>query len=192
MSRYLAGTVALVALLFSGTSALAKGKNPVVELDTSMGKIKLELFAKKAPKSVANFLRYVRSGHYKGTIFHRVMSTFMIQGGGMTPDMREKRTKKPIRNEADNGLSNARGTLAMARTSAPHSATAQFFINVRNNKMLDHKSKTLRGWGYCVFGKVVAGMKTVDKIRLVSTTARKGHENVPVEPILIKNAKVLR
>lgn len=163
--------------------------NPIVELTTSMGKIKLELYPKKAPKTVENFLSYVRSGHYNGTIFHRVIDNFMIQGGGFDVDMKQKSTNAPIPNEADNGLSNARGTIAMARTSDPHSATAQFFINVVDNTKLDFQNKT-DGWGYCVFGKVIEGMDVVDKIKVVPTGDKGFYQNVPQTPVVIEEAKV--
>ncbi|MFP4547953.1 MAG: peptidylprolyl isomerase [Fidelibacterota bacterium] len=153
-------------------------------------KIVIELNPEKAPKTVANFLEYSKSGHYEGTIFHRVMSDFMIQGGGFTPELEKKPTNDPIENEANNGLSNKRGTIAMARTGDPHSASAQFFINVVDNDRLDFKSKTGNGWGYCVFGKVVEGMDVVDRIREVEVTTKNGMENVPVNPVVIKAVKV--
>jgi peptidyl-prolyl cis-trans isomerase B (cyclophilin B) len=156
-----------------------------------MGDILLELDAEKAPKTVENFLNYVKSGHYDGTIFHRVIDGFMIQGGGMTPDMREKPTEAPIENEADNGLQNAAYTVAMARTMAPHSATAQFFINVKNNEFLDHKNKTEAGWGYTVFGKVAKGHSVVNKIKGVKTGRKGMHDDVPVEPVEIIKAEIV-
>ncbi len=162
-----------------------------VKLVTSLGDVVLELDAVKAPKTTANFLAYVKSKHYDGTIFHRVISTFMIQGGGFDTSMSKKSTNSPIQNEADNGLSNMRGTIAMARTSAPHSATAQFFINVVDNKFLDHKSKTSTGWGYAVFGKVVSGLDTVDKIKAVKTETKGAYQNVPVTTVEIKSAAVV-
>jgi cyclophilin family peptidyl-prolyl cis-trans isomerase len=159
-------------------------------LETSQGKVVIELFPDKAPKTVANFLQYVTSGHYDGTIFHRVIPNFMAQGGGFTADMGQKPTRATVQNEADNGLLNRRGTLAMARTSDPHSASAQFFINVSDNAFLDHKGKNPQGWGYAVFGKVVEGMDMVDKM-VHQRTARKGpHDDVPVEPIVIEKAYV--
>ena len=158
----------------------------IVALDTSKGVIKIELNAEKAPKTVANFLQYVDSGHYDGTIFHRVIANFMIQGGGLNADMSEKATRGPIVNEADNGLANDRGTIAMARTSDPHSATAQFFINAAAaNGFLNHRSKTPQGWGYCVFGKVIEGLEVVDAIRQAPTGRTGRHDDVPVEPITI-------
>jgi peptidyl-prolyl cis-trans isomerase B (cyclophilin B) len=176
----------------AGSRKIAKGKGKVVALVTSLGTIEITLAPKKAPKTVANFLRYVRSGHYNGTIFHRVIPNFMIQGGGMTPGMSKKPTRKPVQNEAYNGLKNGRGTVAMARTPNPHSATAQFFINVKNNSFLNFKSRSPQGWGYCVFAKVTKGMDVVDKIRKVQTTTRSGRPNVPATTVLIKKAKILR
>jgi peptidyl-prolyl cis-trans isomerase B (cyclophilin B) len=167
-------------------------KGSVVALETNHGTIQIKLFRQKAPVTTANFLRYVKKGHYNGTIFHRVMVNFMIQGGGYDKTMRKKPVGKPIRNEADNGLSNKRGTLAMARTRAPHSATAQFFINVKDNSRLDFRSRTARGWGYCVFGKVVSGMNVVDRIRKVRTTRQGPHGHVPIRPVVIKRARVVR
>ena len=164
---------------------------PRVALDTSKGRIVLELDAAKAPKTVANFLQYVKSGHYNGVIFHRVIDGFMIQTGGFTSDMTQKSTKPPIANEADNGLHNDRGTLAMARTSDPNSASAQFFINTVSNDSLNHRGKTPQGWGYAVFGKVVEGMDVVDQIAKVRTGNRSGHQNVPVEPVVIQKATAL-
>jgi cyclophilin family peptidyl-prolyl cis-trans isomerase len=162
--------------------------NPMVTLKTTLGDITIELFPDKAPETVANFLQYVDDGHYNGTIFHRVIDGFMIQGGGFTPEMQQKPTRAPIRNEAANGLKNERGALAMARTSEPHSATAQFFINVVDNDFLNFRSPDRNGYGYCVFGKVVAGMDVVDKIKAVPTATRLFHENVPVEPVIIREA----
>jgi peptidyl-prolyl cis-trans isomerase B (cyclophilin B) len=165
--------------------------NPRVLLDTTKGKIVLELYPAKAPKTVKNFLDYVNAGHYNGVIFHRVIPGFMIQGGGFTPDMKEKPTRPSIQNEADNGLGNERGTIAMARTPDPHSASAQFFINVSNNASLNHTGKTPQGWGYAVFGKVVEGMEIADAIVAVPTTTKGPHGDVPVEPIVIRKASVL-
>ncbi|MGE4553228.1 MAG: peptidylprolyl isomerase [Desulfovibrionaceae bacterium] len=162
--------------------------HPMVLLETDKGEILIELYEDKAPKTVANFLSYVDDGHYNGLIFHRVIENFMIQGGGMDAMLRDKETKDPIENEADNGLSNERGTIAMARTMEPHSATAQFFINVRDNKALDHTAKTPDGWGYCVFGKVTEGMEAVDKIRKVQTRRQGWHDDVPKDPIYISRA----
>lgn len=177
-----------LGLLFSFSTSLFAQKNPVVQLDTSKGTIKIELYPDKAPETVKNFLSYVEKKHYDGTIFHRVIPTFMIQGGGFGQGMKEKDTGSPIKNESANGLSNARGTIAMARTGQPHSATAQFFINVRDNNMLD-KEKSRDGWGYCVFGKVIEGMDTVDKIKGVSTGQVGPHGDVPLEDIVIKTAR---
>jgi cyclophilin family peptidyl-prolyl cis-trans isomerase len=165
--------------------------NPRVALDTSKGKIVIELYPDKAPKSVENFLQYVRSGFYDGVIFHRVIPGFMIQGGGFTADMTQKPTKGSIQNEADNGLRNERGTIAMARTGDPHSASAQWFINVADNRSLDHKGKTQQGWGYAVFGKVVEGMDVADAIVAVRTTTKGPYGDVPVEPIVIKKASIV-
>ena len=162
----------------------------MVKLHTNFGTITLELNAEKAPVTVENFLNYVRSGFYNGTIFHRVISNFMIQGGGMEPGMKEKATNAPIKNEADNGLSNERGTIAMARTMEPHSASAQFFINVKDNTFLDHRSPTADGWGYAVFGRVVDGMDVVDKIKDVATGNAGYHQDVPLEDVIIESAEV--
>ncbi len=161
----------------------------MVKFHTNFGTITLELNTEKAPVTVENFLNYVRSGFYNGTIFHRVISNFMIQGGGMEPGMKEKATNAPIKNEADNGLSNERGTIAMARTMEPHSASAQFFINVKDNKFLDHRSPTPDGWGYAVFGRVVDGMDVVDKIKEVATGNAGYHQDVPVEDVIIDSTE---
>jgi peptidyl-prolyl cis-trans isomerase B (cyclophilin B) len=164
--------------------------NRVVEFDTSKGAIKIELLLDKAPETVNNFLRYVDEGHYDGTIFHRVIANFMIQGGGFDEKFSEKSTHPPVKNEADNGVSNARGTVAMARTSDPHSASAQFFINVADtNSFLNHSGKTAQGWGYCVFGQVTEGMDAVDSIRSVKTSTRGMHQDVPVETVAIRSAR---
>lgn len=168
---------------------MTTSQRPVVVIETSKGTIEVELFNDKAPVTVENFLKYVDKGHYSDTIFHRVIPNFMIQGGGMTADMREKPTDKGIKNEADNGMSNKRGTLAMARTNDPHSASAQFFINVKDNGFLDHTSKTPQGWGYAVFGEVKSGMDVVDAIKSVKTTSKMPHDDVPVEPVVIKSMK---
>jgi peptidyl-prolyl cis-trans isomerase B (cyclophilin B) len=164
---------------------------PSVLLKTNHGDITLELDAAKAPKSVANFLAYVNSGHYDGTIFHRVIDNFMIQGGGMTAGMKQKATLDEIENEANNGLKNERGTIAMARTSDPHSATAQFFINVNDNDFLNHTAPTPQGWGYAVFGKVSNGMDVVDKIKNVQTGNAGYHQDVPTEDVVIEKASVI-
>ena len=166
-------------------STVASAANTEVIMKTSMGTITIELFDDKAPVTVKNFLRYVDEGFYNGTIFHRVIPNFMIQGGGMVPGLRQKKTHAPIPNEADNGIPNKRGTLAMARTNAPHSATAQFFINVTDNAFLDFSDKSTRGYGYCVFGRVVAGMDVVDKIRGVKTGNVGPFGDVPVKDVVI-------
>lgn len=164
---------------------------PIVEFDTTHGAIVIELDAQKAPVTVANFLDYVESGHYDGTVFHRVIDGFMIQGGGMDSKMNEKRTGTPIKNEADNGLKNDVGTIAMARTSDPHSAAAQFFINVKNNDFLNYTSPTPQGWGYAVFGKVTNGMDVVNQIKGVATGRYGHHADVPTTPVVINSAKVI-
>lgn len=164
--------------------------NPQVALKTNMGDIVVELYPEKAPKSVANFLEYVKSGHYNGTIFHRVINNFMIQGGGFDKDLKQKSTNAPIENEAKNGLKNEPYTLAMARTSAPHSASAQFFINVKNNGFLDYPGQD--GWGYAVFGKVVKGTDVIDKIKAVETTNVGMYSNAPVKPVVIESASVVK
>lgn len=166
-------------------------ENPTVILHTNFGAITVELFEQQAPKSTANFLRYARDGHYDGTIFHRVISNFMIQGGGFDTEFHQKPTHEPIENEADNGLENKRGTLAMARTGDPHSATAQFFINVVDNDFLDHRGKMSgQTWGYAVFGRVTDGMDVVDKIRSVETTSKNMHRDVPAEPVIIERVEL--
>jgi cyclophilin family peptidyl-prolyl cis-trans isomerase len=184
------GILALALAILAATAAAgpAQEKNPVVVLDTSLGKITIELFADKAPVTVKNYLQYVDDKHYDGTIFHRVIADFMIQGGGMEPGLKEKRTRGPIKNESTNGLSNERGTIAMARTSVPDSATAQFFINVKDNKFLDRANAKDRV-GYAVFGKVIAGMDVVDKIRAVETGEMGMHENVPLQDVVIRTAR---
>jgi peptidyl-prolyl cis-trans isomerase A (cyclophilin A) len=180
-----------IALLAASGAALAqKAENPVVVLETSMGDITIELMKDRAPVSVENFLQYVKDGHYNGTIFHRVIRGFMIQGGGMTPDMTEKPTRPPIKNEATNGLKNARGTVAMARTQAVRSATAQFFINTADNAALNHKGLTPDEYGYAVFGKVVTGMDVVDKIEAAKTGSKGPYQDVPLQAIVIKRAYV--
>ena len=179
---------ALVALAITGTAA---ADGPRVRLVTSLGEIVVELDAEKAPRSTENFLAYAKDGFYDGTLFHRVISTFMIQGGGFDRDFNRKQTRPPIPNEAQNGLSNLRGTIAMARTRDPDSATAQFFINVVDNRNLDHTAPTQRGWGYAVFGRVVAGMEVVDAIRAVPTGRQGRYSDVPVEPVVIESARVV-
>lgn len=162
-----------------------------VLLKTSKGDIVLELDSKNAPETTENFVQYVKDGHYDGTIFHRVIKDFMIQGGGMDAQMKERSTRAPIMNEADNGLKNNKYTIAMARTSDPDSATAQFFINTNDNDFLNFKSQTIQGWGYAVFGKVVSGSEVVDAIEVVPTTRRFPHDDVPVEPVVIEKAEIL-
>jgi peptidyl-prolyl cis-trans isomerase B (cyclophilin B) len=163
----------------------------MIKLHTNHGVITLELNAEKAPQTVANFEQYVREGHYDGTIFHRVISNFMIQGGGFAPGMQQKPTRASIKNEAANGLSNRIGSIAMARTSEPHSASAQFFINVADNDFLNHSAPTAQGWGYAVFGQVVDGMDVVNKIKNVATTTRSGHQNVPTTDVIIEKAEIV-
>ena len=162
----------------------------MVILHTNFGPITLELDAAKAPDTVANFLRYATDGHYDGTIFHRVIDGFMIQGGGFTEDMQQKPTRAPIQNEADNGLKNTAYSIAMARTPNPHSATSQFFINVTDNPFLDYTEPTAQGYGYCVFGRVTAGQDTVDRIKKVRTGMRAGHQDVPLESVIIERVEV--
>jgi peptidyl-prolyl cis-trans isomerase B (cyclophilin B) len=188
----LAGCLAAGLILGTGPSARAERSHPLVKLETSMGDITLELYPDKAPATVANFLEYVKAGFYNGTIFHRVIDGFMIQGGGMNAQMQEKPTRAPIKNEADNGLKNEPYTIAMARTNNPDSATAQFFINVANNTFLNHTAKTPRGWGYAVFGKVVKGQDVVDKIKALPTTTSGPYQNVPQEPVTIIKATVIK
>lgn len=162
----------------------------MITLHTTHGDIVIELDFEKAPKTAANFKQYAEEGFYDGTIFHRVIDGFMIQGGGMTADMEQKKTRAPIENEADNGLKNVVGSLAMARTNDPHSATAQFFINVKDNSFLNHTSKSAQGWGYCVFGKVTSGMNVVEKIKGVKTGSKGFHQDVPLDPIVIEKVTV--
>ena len=164
---------------------------PQVAFETSMGRIVIELNADKAPATVENFIQYVQSGHYDGLIFHRVIDNFMIQGGGFDQKMQQRSTRAPIQNEADNGLTNEVGTLAMARTSDPHSASAQFFINVKNNAFLNYSSKTMQGWGYAVFGRVIEGMDVVNQMKAVRTGNSGGHGDVPATPIIIEKAVLL-
>ena len=163
----------------------------MIKFTTNHGAFTLELNAEKAPKTVANFISYVEAGHYDGTIFHRVIKNFMIQGGGFTADMDQKACQAPIENEAANGLQNKRGTIAMARTNDPHSATAQFFINTVDNDFLDFKAPSGQGWGYCVFGEVVEGMEIVDKIRAVATGNKGFHQDVPKEAVIIEKAEIV-
>ena len=186
--------LALLALPLSAMAAdqPAKSANPNVRMTTSMGVIEIELDAKLAPVTVKNFLGYVDSGFYNGTIFHRVIPGFMVQGGGMTAGMKEKPTGAKIQNEADNGLKNLAGTLAMARTNDPHSASAQFFINTVDNAFLDHRAKNPQGWGYAVFGKVTKGMDVVKKIEAVQTSNAGMHQNVPVKDVVITKMEVIK
>ncbi len=183
----LAGLTMLAWIMVTGTSARAERSNPLVRLETSLGEITLELYPDKAPATVANFLQYVREGSYDGTIFHRVINGFMIQGGGLDANLNPKPTRAPIQNEADNGLTNQPYTVAMARTSDPHSATSQFFINVADNKFLNYTGKTPQGWGYAVFGRVVQGREVVDQIKAVPT----GNQDVPLTPVVIVKAMVV-
>ncbi len=187
----------LAVLIFAGLtgSTPAQENKPVsdtptvtVVMETSKGTIELELDRAKAPGTVANFVNYVKKGHYDGVIFHRIIPDFMIQGGGFTAEMDQKATDTPIENEAKNGLKNVRGSIAMARTSNPHSASAQFFINLKDNSFLDYPGQD--GWGYCVFGKVSAGLDVIDAIAKVPTGSKNGHQNVPTEAVLIKSAKI--
>lgn len=174
------------------TQNLAAAGNPQAVIHTSMGDIQLVLYADKAPVTVENFINYAKSGFYDGTVFHRVIEGFMIQGGGFTADMQKKTTGEPIQNEAANGLSNTRGTIAMARTNHPHSATAQFFINVQDNSNLDYSGQnSSRDWGYAVFGQVISGMKVVDRIRFVETATQGQYSDVPVEPVTIDNIEII-
>jgi cyclophilin family peptidyl-prolyl cis-trans isomerase len=185
----LAGLLACTSLSAQESAAAA---NPTAILHTSMGDISLELYADKAPISVENFIHYANSGFYDGTIFHRVISHFMIQGGGFTADMKKKPTDEPIVNEANNGLSNTRGTIAMARTGNPHSATSQFFINVQDNQSLNHAGdNSSRAWGYAVFGTVTAGMDVVDTIRFVETTTIPPYADVPKTPVIIERVEIV-
>jgi cyclophilin family peptidyl-prolyl cis-trans isomerase len=188
MKRLISFSLMIFAVMSAGMPAVS-AENPKVVLETSRGMIVLELYPDKAPETVKNFLDYVDAKYYDGTIFHRVIPKFMIQGGGFTADMKRKTTRAPIKNEADQGLKNNRGTIAMARTGDPHSATAQFFINTINNDFLNHRSKSQQGWGYAAFGQVVEGMETVDAISAVKTGTRGGFRDVPAEPVVIKSAK---
>jgi cyclophilin family peptidyl-prolyl cis-trans isomerase len=188
-SRALACSLLFACLLAGGP--VSAGQNPTAVIQTSLGEIQVELLPEQAPATVANFIGYAKSGFYDGTIFHRVISHFMIQGGGFTPDMNKKATGDPIANEANNGLSNKRGTIAMARTNDPHSATAQFFINVQDNANLDYSGKPgPSGWGYAVFGRVSAGLDVVDEIRFVQTTTAGPYGDVPVEPVIIERITI--
>ena len=194
--KSIAPTLAAIAFAFAGLAgptsaqekAVSDAKPVKIVMETSKGSIELELDPAKAPKTVANFVSYVKKGHYDGTIFHRVIPGFMIQGGGFTPDMQQKSTDAPVENEAKNGLKNVRGAISMARTSAPHSATSQFFLVHKDSNFLDYPGQD--GWGYCVFGKITKGLEVLDAIAAVQTTNAGMHQNVPAEPVLIKSAKV--
>lgn len=184
--------MAILVFLIGTCLSFAAEPPPRVTLTTSLGDIMLELDSAAAPKTVENFLAYVKDGFYDGAIFHRVIAGFMIQGGGFDADMKRRSPRPPILNEADNGLANKIGTIAMARTADPHSASAQFFINVKDNAFLDHRGKTSQGWGYCVFGRVVEGMDVVQAIEKVPTTSRSGMRDVPRTPVVIKQATVVK
>ncbi len=198
LSHYVLASLVLIGSTAASAAPASKpapapAKNPRVALETSKGKIVIELEAAKAPKSTENFLAYVRAGHYDGTIFHRVIDNFMVQGGGFTADMKQKPGKPPIQNEADNGLKNDKYTVAMARTNDPHSASSQFFINTGDqNAFLNHKEKSLQGWGYAVFGRVVEGTAVVDVIGKTPTTTKSGFQDVPVEAVILKKATILK
>ena len=187
MTRAVRIFIALFVLIYATSGAMAAGK-PIVTFKTTMGDFTVQLDPQKTPITVANFLQYVRDGHYDGTIFHRVIPKFMVQGGGFTANFEEKSLRKPIKNEADKGFSNERGTIAMARTSDPHSATSQFFVNVVYNKFLNHSEKDERGWGYTAFGKVIDGMNIVGRMARVKTGNFGRYSDVPEEPIIIKKA----
>jgi peptidyl-prolyl cis-trans isomerase A (cyclophilin A)/peptidyl-prolyl cis-trans isomerase B (cyclophilin B) len=187
--RHFIGLIAALSMT-AAVHGVQAADNPRVALKTNMGNIVLEIYPEKAPKSVANFLDYVKKGHYSGTVFHRVINGFMIQGGGFDKDMKQKPTNAPIENEAKNGLKNEPYTVAMARTSDPHSASAQFFINVKSNSFLDYPGQD--GWGYAVFGKVVNGTDVVDKIKAVDTSNSGMFQNVPVKPVIIESATIVK
>ena len=189
---WLSAVVFFFCFLSAQNVLSAPKAQPTVKIETNMGNIVVELDENKAPQTVRNFLKYVESGHYDGTIFHRVIRGFMIQGGGLTSDMQDKPTKAPIKNEANNGLHNRKYTIAMARTSDPHSATAQFFINTANNTPLDFRSQNEGEWGYAVFGRVISGKDIVDKIERVATTSRGIHKDVPISPIVIRKITLLK
>lgn len=182
----------VLILLVSITGPALATENPQVVMETSKGTVVFELNGRKAPMTTANFIAYVESGFYNNTVFHRVIRDFMIQGGGFTPDLQRKSNRPPILNEADNGLKNNTGTIAMARTPDPHTATSQFFINVKDNISLNHRSKSDQGWGYCVFGRVIKGMEVVRAIEMVPTTRKGNHHNVPVEPVVIKSMTTIK
>jgi len=188
---FLSAVVCLTLPSCSGATNPEPKGGPVVLVSTSMGDIKIALYEKEAPETVKNFLSYVNDKFYDGTIFHRVIGGFMIQGGGFTPEMQQKSTKGPVKNEAANGLKNEVGTIAMARTQDPHSATAQFFINAKNNDFLDYQNDSVQGAGYCVFGKVIEGIDVVQKIERVQTGRKGMHSDVPTEPVVIKSITVV-
>tara|TARA_B100000214_G_scaffold317397_1_gene251281 strand:- start:154 stop:732 length:579 start_codon:yes stop_codon:yes gene_type:complete len=187
MNRALGAILAVPIILATSGTAMATGK-PIVTFKTNMGDFTVQLEPEKTPKTVNNFLKYVRDGHYDGTIFHRVIAKFMVQGGGFLPNLQKKDTRGPITNEADNGLKNERGTIAMARTADPHSATAQFFVNVIYNRFLDHTAKTQQGWGYTAFGRVIDGMNIVGRMARVKTGKKGPYSDVPNDPIIIEKA----
>ena len=191
--KWIISVLGLMMCMIAGLEAAEKPTSeiPQVEFNTTKGRVVLELYPQKAPKTVRNFIRYVEDGFYNGTLFHRVIPNFMIQGGGFDGDMQRKSPGKPIENEADNGLKNDRGAIAMARTSDPHSATAQFFINLVDNDFLNFRQKIPKGWGYAVFGKVVTGMDVVDSIARVKTGRRGPYGDVPIEPVIIRSARLL-
>ncbi len=185
--------IMITVLMMTATTALAQSKAPVkVMMETSMGNIELELYPDKAPKTVENFVKYANQGYYNNLIFHRVINGFMIQGGGMDVNMKQKATQAPIAIESSNGLKNERGTIAMARTNDPNSATSQFFINHKDNPFLNYKAPTAQGYGYAVFGKVTQGLDVVDKIAVVKTANKMGHGDVPTTPVYIKSVKVIK
>ena len=177
----------LTTIIFINNGVNAEmATNTIITVKTSLGDIKLELFNDKAPITAENFEKYIKSNYFTNSIFHRVIKDFMVQGGGFTPEMEEKETMSPIKNEANNKISNERGTIAMARTNDPHSASAQFFINLKDNTFLDFKSETTQGWGYCVFGKVIEGIEVIDEIAMVDTGSYGPHQDVPKDPVIIK------
>ena len=179
--------LALTTIIFINNGVNAEmATNTIITVKTSLGDIKLELFNDKAPITAENFEKYIKSNYFTNSIFHRVIKDFMVQGGGFTTEMKEKETMSPIKNEANNKISNERGTIAMARTNDPHSASAQFFINLKDNAFLDFKSETTQGWGYCVFGKVIEGIEVIDKIAMVDTGSYGPHQDVPKDPVIIK------
>lgn len=191
MNRFMMITFTLFALVSKVQGEVDMTKTITVQMKTSQGDIEMVLYPERAPETVENFLSYAKDGHYNGTIFHRVIDNFMIQGGGFTKDMTQKETRTPVRNEADNGLKNEVGTIAMARTGVVDSATSQFFINVSDNDFLDHREKSTQGYGYCVFGKVSKGMDVVEKIKKVKTTRKPPYDDVPAETIEIQQVTIV-